>query len=214
MLTRDEMARIEEEENRKHAEEQYRRHVRNRLEEKAKPKRGLSMIQKLAGVALLCIAAIIVVAKTNSPAAATGEWPSSLPPKPSLSSAPRVRYVSENEQIASGQMVVPHGGQVSYKITITPEMGVGRVTGNFTAAGGSGNDVNGIIAAEDDYTNWINGHQAHGFWSTPGKATTGSFDVRLNPGTYYLALSNRFSLRADKYVVLNATLAYRKTVTE
>jgi hypothetical protein len=115
MLTPDEMARIEEEENKKHAEEQYRRDIRSRLEGQAKPKRGLSMIQKLAGVALLCIGIVIVVAKTNSTAAATDEWPSSLPPKPSLSSAPRVRYVSENEQIASGQVVVPHGGQISYK---------------------------------------------------------------------------------------------------
>jgi hypothetical protein len=93
-------------------------------------------------------------------------------------------------------------------------MGVGRVTGSFTASGGRGNDVDGIIAAEDDYTNWVNGHQARAFWSTPGKSTTGSFDVRLSPGTYYLALGNRFSFRADKYVALNATLAYQKTVTE
>jgi len=186
---------------------------RSRLEQAAKPKRGLNLTQKLAGVALLCIAVVAVIAKMNSKAGAD-EWPSSLPPRPSLSSMPGVRYVSENEQIASGQVLVPHGGQVSYKITITPEMGVGRVMGSFTAAGGSGNDVDGIIAAEDGYTNWINGHQAKAFWSTQGKATTGSFDVRLNPGTYYLALSNRFSLRADKYVLLNATLAYRKTVRQ
>lgn len=214
MLTPEEMARIEEEENKKHAEDQYRRDVRSRLEQSAKPKTGLSTLQKLAGVALLCIAIGTVIVKTNSTAAANDEWPSSLPPKPSLSTAPRVRYVSENEPIASGQVVVPHGGQVSYKITVTPEMGVGVVSGSFTASGGSGNDVDGIIATEDDYTNWINGHQARAFWSTPGKATTGSFNVRLSPGTYYLALSNKFSMRSDKYVALNATLAYRKTITE
>jgi hypothetical protein len=214
MLTPDEMARIEEEENKKHAEEQFRLDVRTRLQQSAKPKRGLSTVQKAAGVALLCIAVVMVISKTKSTAAATDEWPSSLPPKPSLSTTPRVRYTSETEQIASGQVVVPHSGQVFYRITITPEMGVGVVIGNFTAAGGSGNDVDGIIASEEEYTNWINGHQARAFWSTPGKATTGSFNVRLGPGTYYLALSNRFSLRTDKYVALNATLAYRKTITE
>ena len=34
------------------------------------------------------------------------------------------------------------------------------ITGNFNASGGSGNDIQAIIADEMNFTNWINGHQA------------------------------------------------------
>ncbi len=87
------------------------------------------------------------------------------------------------------------------------------IKGSFTASGGSGNDIAAIIASEDDYTNWSNGHQAKAYWSTQGKQTTGSFDVRLGPGTYYLALNNRFSTFSDKYVAINASLNYQQART-
>jgi hypothetical protein len=115
--------------------------------------------------------------------------------------------------IASGQVVVRHGSSVNYRITITPEMREPVVTGTFTASGGQGNDIAAAIADESGYTNWINGHQAQVFWSTQGKETTGSFEVRLKPGTYYLVFSNRFSAFTDKYVLLNATLNYQRLQT-
>jgi hypothetical protein len=58
-----------------------------------------------------------------------------------------------------------------------------------------------------------NGHQTQAFWSTLGKETTGSFEVHLKPGIYYLALSNQFSLLTDKYVVLDASLKYQELQT-
>ena len=87
------------------------------------------------------------------------------------------------------------------------------VSGTFTAAGGQENDIAAVLADESGYTNWINGHQAQVYWSTQGKETTGSFEVHLKPGTYYLALSNRFSAFTDKYVVLEATLKYQQLQT-
>jgi hypothetical protein len=51
------------------------------------------------------------------------------------------------------------------------------------------------------------------FYGTQGRKTTDSFDVRLGPGTYYFALSNRFSAFSDKYVFLNVDLNYSKMET-
>ena len=64
-----------------------------------------------------------------------------------------------------------------------------------------------------NYTNWINGHQSQVFWSTQGKETTGNFELRLKPGLYYLAFSNKFSAFTDKQVFLEASLNYKKAET-
>lgn len=87
------------------------------------------------------------------------------------------------------------------------------VTGNFNASGGTGNDIMAVVADETNYTNWINGHQAKVFWGTPGKQTTGNFEVKLAPGTYYLAFSNRFSALTAKQVFLEVDLNYSKAET-
>ena len=118
-----------------------------------------------------------------------------------------------SQKIATGQVVVKAHGFVQYRFQITPNMRDARISGSFNASGGSGNDVDAVIAAESEYPNWINGHQARVFYGTQGRKTTDSFDVRLGPGTYYFALSNRFSAFSDKYVFLNVDLNYSKMET-
>ena len=215
MLTPEEKARIEEEERKRHAEEQYRNQVRTGLRQSSEPAVTVtksvnwSFLKILGG--LLAIVAVIVVitnlTRSNTSAEADPSQPAArrLPITP-----PVVRYVPKTEQIASGQIVVKHGGFVSYKVTITSEMRSPVLTGNFTASGGRGNDIAAAVADESNYTNWINGHQAKVFWHTEGLETTGSFELRLAPGTHYLALSNRFSAISDKYVFLNANLNYQQ----
>ena len=89
-----------------------------------------------------------------------------------------------------------------------------RVTGNFTAYGGSGNDILAVVADERSYTNWINGHEAQVLWGTQGKQTTGDIEAKfLQPGEYYLAFSNRFSVFTDKQVSLEVDLNYKKAET-
>jgi hypothetical protein len=87
------------------------------------------------------------------------------------------------------------------------------VTGNFNASGGSGNDIQAVIADEENYTNWINGHQAQAFWTTQGRQTTGNIEARLKPGMYYLAFSNKFSAFTEKQVFLDVDLKYKKAET-
>jgi hypothetical protein len=217
MLTPEEKQRIEEEERKRHAEEQYRAQVRSQLQQptaaiappQQSPAKSWSSLKILAGVAA-CVVSVVIVANLASNSArkatASGGTPSPL-------FAPQPHYVPMTTSIASGQVVVRHGSAVNYPITITTEMRNPVVSGTFTAAGGQGNDIAAVLADESGYTNWVNGHQAQVYWSTQGKETTGSFEVRLKPGTYYLALSNRFSAFTDKYVVLEASLKYQQLQT-
>jgi hypothetical protein len=208
MLTPEEMARIEEEERTRHAAELYRREVRERLQQtsaqqtSALTKTGPSFL-KIAGILLLCVVGIMIATNLSSNSAAKE-------PGTRLPFSPSVRYIPKTDSIASGQIVVRHGGTVFYRFTVTPQMRTPLVSGNFTASGGSGNDVQAVIADEMNYSNWANGHQASAFWTTQGPETTGQFEVQLRPGTYYLAFSNRMSVLSDKYVFVNASLKYQE----
>jgi len=130
-----------------------------------------------------------------------------------LTSMPSIRYIPATENIASGQVTVPARGYVQYRFQITPEMRNASVSGHFSASGGTGNDVDAVIATESEYTNWINGHAARAFYSTHGKETNDSFNVRLAPGVYYFAISNKFSEFSSKYVFLQADLNYSRAET-
>ena len=226
---------IEEEERQRLAEEQYRSQVRAGLiatpseTVPAAPERRRSRL----GLPLLVLAVAVIggamMFRSNryNPA---GNYPwltswidsfGGSPRSPSGSahspsgspSTPSIRYVLVTQKIATGEVVVKARGYVQYRFQITPEMRDTRISGSFNASGGSGNDVEAVIAAESEYMNWINDHQARVFYGTQGRKTTDNFDVRLGLGTYYFAVSNRFSALSDKYVFLNVDLNYSKVET-
>jgi hypothetical protein len=215
MLTPEERQRIEEEERKRIAEEQYRAEVRAKLQGGSatparKPAGRLPWILGLA--AALFIATIILM--NNKGQSRTGDDSGTA----ALAASNRVpvaktRYVPVSQKIATGQIVVRANGYVQHRITITPEMLEPAITGTFNASGGSGNDIQAVIADEENYTNWINGHQAQAFWTTQGKQTTGNIDARLKPGMYYLAFSNKFSAFTEKQVFLEVDLNYKKAET-
>ena len=69
-----------------------------------------------------------------------------------------------------------------------------HVTGEFHASGGSGNDIEAIVAEWGECENWINGHQARVLYQS-GKVTNGAIDVPISrDGTYCLLFSNRMAL--------------------
>ena len=80
--------------------------------------------------------------------------------------------------------------------------------GSFSASGGSGNDVIVAVVHEDEYLNFVNGHDAKAYWTSNGRKTTGKFSVRLPAGTFYLYIGNKFSAFADKHVYLDVTLSF------
>lgn len=84
-----------------------------------------------------------------------------------------------------------------------------HLDGNFTASGGTGNDIEVYVLPESDFVNWQNRHAARSYYSS-GKVTVGKFSVNLpaDAGTYYLVFDNRFSLFSKKEVEVKGTLNY------
>jgi hypothetical protein len=213
-MTPEERQRIEEEERKRIAEEQYRDEVRARIlaEYKATVATSRNRDLLILGIAALVIlGGIIAITSSRTAFKASSDPRSQI--TASISRSPVVdqtRYVPVTQKIATGQVLVRANGYLQYRITITPEMIKPTVTGSFTASGGSGNDIQAAILDEPNYPNWINGHAAKVFWSTEGKQTTGSFEVKLSPGMYYFVLNNRFSLFTSKQVFLEVDLTYQK----
>jgi hypothetical protein len=110
--------------------------------------------------------------------------------------------------VVSGEMTIESGKWMSYTIEVKPDMVDPTLRGRFTASGGSGNDVVAAVGDEMNVTNCVNGHEATLVWETPGQMTTGSFAVKLRPGTYNFVISNKFSVITDKKVTADVTLFY------
>jgi hypothetical protein len=213
MLTPEERQRIEEEERKRIAEEQYRAEVRSKLKgESGAPDKQSSRLSWILGIGAVLIVGAIIWSNSNRPKTSDDGAPAAqAASKPAP--VPKTRYVPVNQKIATGQIVVKANGYVQYRLTITPEMVEPTVTGSFNASGGTGNDIQAVIADETNYTNWINGHQAQVFWGTQGKQTTGNFEVKLAPGMYYLVFGNRFSAFTEKQVFLEVNLNFKKAET-
>jgi hypothetical protein len=128
-------------------------------------------------------------------------------PFPTPPREPVLRPVSE--RLTSGQLTVRAGKYVFIKFKVDPTiMRDAHVVGSFHASGGSGNDIQAVIAEEDEFENWINGHEAHVLYST-GRTTNGKIDVPITgAGTYHLAFSNSFSVLSDKDVFADVELRY------
>ncbi len=216
-LTPGQKRQIEDEERQKFAEEQYREQVRARLlgagsQAGAGTSEGRrSQLGPLLGILALVVVGIFILISYNRDRPNVSGTSNARAIR--ASSASSVRYVPVNHKIASGQVVVRANGYVQYRIQITPDMRDARISGSFNVSGGSGNDIAAVIASESEYTNWINGHQARVYYGTQGKKTTDSFDVRLGPGTYYFAISNKFSVFSDKHVFLEVGLNYSRMET-
>ena len=225
MLTPEERQRIEDEERKRHAEEQYRAEVRANLQQQSQPANQAPAPVKTSNPIgwILGIAAVLVIgflaiintstsrSKGTSDSAAPLALASSKPaPEPVPEPVLKTRYVPVSQKIATGQIIVKAHGFVQYRITIDADMIEPEVVGTFNASGGTGNDITAVIADEMNYTNWINGHESKVFWGTQGKQTTGNFSVRLRPGQYYLVFSNKFSSFTDKQVFLEVDLNHKK----
>jgi hypothetical protein len=220
-LTPERKQQIEDEEKQRLAEEKYREQVRASMNPTAgpnvppstprapEPAHRKSHVGLVLGIFAAVIAGIVILVNSNS---------THTPASDNLGTAsaarkPSVRYVPVDQKIASGQIVVRANGYVQYRFEITSEMRNAHISGQFNASGGTGNDIEAVIAKEAEFTNWVNGHQAHVFYSTQGKKTTDTFDVRLAPGTYYLAFNNRFSALTSKDVFLEVDLNYDRMET-
>jgi hypothetical protein len=213
MLTDEERQRIQDEERKRLAEEEYRAQVRAELAQgsprQSARERNSGWLFALA-ITLIFVGMLIVVRPWNAPGT-TSHTQSDQQESP-VNAEPKFRIVPVTQKIASGTFTVRARSYAQYRISILPEVGKTTVAGTFNASGGNGNDILGVIADESNFTNWINGHQARVYWQTAGRQTTGSFELTLRPGTYYVAFSNRFSTFTAKQLSLDVQMTYHKTV--
>jgi hypothetical protein len=137
------------------------------------------------------------------------------PPTPTPPPAPS-QYEAK---VIDETIIVKAGEWNAYFVTIdiaeTPNC---RITGSFSASGGSGNDIEFLVFNESNYKKWeyemqsITGSPA----SIPalhrsGRVTSGSFDISVShTDTYYLVWSNHFSIFSNKAVKVQVYLAYSK----
>jgi predicted nucleic acid-binding Zn ribbon protein len=168
--------------------------------------------RKLSKVAWLSLGVVIaLVIFFGGPAILdTLKEPPKQPPIAQAPQPPAPVFVPVTQKLTSGQLVVRAGKYIRTKFSVdTEKMHDVRLVGGFRASGGSGNDIQVVLADENEFENWINGHQARVLYST-GKTTTGKIDVAImEPGTYILAFSNVFSMFADKDVFAEVELRYK-----
>ena len=160
----------------------------------------------MIALSLILGGALLLLGLSNvSPARSEGThltYPESQPPP---------RWVPVSEKIATGQITVKSGSSIPFRVQITPDMRDAHIVGKFTASGGSKNDITAVLASEDEFPNWNNGHSAKVYYSTDGRKTTDQLDVSLTPGTYIFAFSNKFSASTDKYVMAEIELDYSRS---
>jgi hypothetical protein len=116
---------------------------------------------------------------------------------------------SRSEPIVYQQFRVPPAGYVYYLFEVDPtRMREAVVIGQFQAAGGTGNDIEVVVAEREQFLNWANGHGGNIIYSS-GKKTAGRVSVRVEePGEYVVAFNNRFSPLSPKNVAANLNLEY------
>jgi|WetSurMetagenome_2_1015567.scaffolds.fasta_scaffold50446_4 hypothetical protein len=161
------------------------------------------MQKKMSLMALLLAALLIPIAACSSRA----------PEKQAQKTAgkePEPTIQAHSQSIVHDIVTVKAGGYHYYTVTVASGMQDARITGRFTASGGSGNDIIVLVLDSDGFTNWSNNHEVPAYYSS-GKVTTGSLDVLLHaPGTYYLVLSNTFSTVTTKDVRANMDFDYKQ----
>jgi len=113
-------------------------------------------------------------------------------------------YKTINQNIANGVIPVGAGNYYYYQFSVPTQA---RVSGDFTAFGGSGNDIEIFILDETAYINWINHHSVSTYYNS-GQMTTGSITADLPKGNYYLIYSNTFSTFSNKNVKTNVDVSY------
>ncbi len=99
----------------------------------------------------------------------------------------------------------------SFRFTVPPGATNVVVSGQFSATGGSANDVEVFVLTDDAFAAWQGGYSTNMYYDS-GRVTQSSINAALPPGagTYYLVFNNKFSLRTAKAVEAVATLRYSR----
>lgn len=130
-------------------------------------------------------------------------------PTPPSETATSPNVNTGSQPLYSGQIPIAAGRYWLVRFEVDPEqMPNARVQGSFYVGGGSGNDIQAVVAEEAEFLNWINGHPGSVLYASE-KITAGKIDVPIqSKGAYVLAFSNKFSLFSAKVVQADISLNY------
>jgi len=223
-LSDEEKRRIREEEEAAAERDRYRAFVRQQMQPESLPetaKRAPTVeyfipwgrVLAFSVVVLIGIILIIQYSTMTDSTEAARRTPDMGSSSAARSPIARVRREPHLDPVVNEQTVVKAGSYGWYTFKVVEGMESAKLIGKFIAQGGSGNDVEVVVATPADFQNWVNGHVASLIWRTPGKLTAGEFEVRLRPGTYTLGFSNKFSAFTDKRVTIEAKLFYETVTT-
>ena len=102
--------------------------------------------------------------------------------------------------IVSNTITVGAGTTQKFTFSVPDGASNAHVSGTFSAAGGSGNDI--IVYVDNSYGNAL---------YNSGQVSTGNFNVNLSPSSNYsLVFDNTFSTVSSKTVTAQATLNYNQ----
>jgi hypothetical protein len=119
----------------------------------------------------------------------------------------RLSTQSQIEQIANTPVTVNADGYYSYRFKVPQGATNAIVQGNFSTAGGTGNEIEAYILSKDDFERWWNGEHRPTIYQS-GKVIQGTIKATLPAGAYYLVLSNQVSQASPKVVRIDVTLTY------
>ncbi|MDE1726272.1 MAG: hypothetical protein KGH89_03295 [Thaumarchaeota archaeon] len=118
-----------------------------------------------------------------------------------VSSAPQLPPVqSSGTQIVNGVYNVPPGRYQYFTFTSSC---TGTLSGSFAAQATLGNNIVTYVLDQAGFNQFQAGNSASTYYNS-GKISSGSFHVSLGTGTYYIILSNTYSIISTKTVDVQA----------
>ncbi|MGI0047135.1 MAG: hypothetical protein ACREBB_08115 [Nitrosotalea sp.] len=120
------------------------------------------------------------------------------------SSAPQLPPIQNSgTQIANGLYKIPPGKYQYFTFTSSC---TGTLSGSFVAQASLGNNIMVYVMDQSGFNQYQAGHSASTHYNS-GKVPSGIFRISLGPGTYYVILSNTYSLLSTKTVDIQASYA-------
>lgn len=117
------------------------------------------------------------------------------------SPAPQLPPVqSSGTQIANGLYKIPPGKYQYFTFTSSC---TGTLSGSFAAQAALGNDIIAYVMDQSSFSQYSSGSSASTYYNS-GKVSSASFHISLGSGTYYIVLSNTYSMLSTKTVDIQA----------
>jgi hypothetical protein len=128
-----------------------------------------------------------------------GETPPIADAPPDANDTGGVGTTDQHSPVPAPAFVVKPGKLVSIPVQV-PDVSPGaHLVGTFTTTGGRANDIEVFVIDRGALSNLKDGTPFTAIYAS-GRVTSGSIDVALPPGNYYLVFSNVFSLISTKAI--------------